>query len=277
MAHRWRLMAKEGGQAGMTAEKTVLYRKEGRIARIILNRPEVLNAEDMTFLADLTEAVHTLRDDPEVRVAIVTGAGRAFCAGVDLKALAGGTLDPRFFTDIEYLWNILENCDQAVICGIHGYCLGGGLQIALACDLRIASEDAVLGLPAVKECLIPGLGTFRLPRLIGMGRARELLLLGDSIDARRALEIGLVNAVVPREHLESRCLEQADRLLAVPQTSLRHIKRLSNLAFQTDFAGFLQAFVPAMTACLASPEHHAAMAAFRAEQAAKPASREVPG
>ncbi|MBI4840576.1 MAG: enoyl-CoA hydratase/isomerase family protein [candidate division NC10 bacterium] len=253
----------------MATERTVLYRREGPIARITLNRPEVLNAEDMAFLADLTEAVHTLRDDREVRVAILTGTGRAFCAGVDLKALSSGRLDPVFFMDIESLWDILENCDKAVLCGIHGYCLGGGLQIALACDLRIAADDAILGLPAVKECLIPGLGTYRLPRLIGMGRARELLLLGDTVGARRALEIGLVNAVVPRAELEARCLAMADRFLAVPHTSLIHIKRLSNLAFQTDFTQFMQAFIPAQQACLTSPEHEAAMAAFRAEQAAR--------
>jgi enoyl-CoA hydratase/carnithine racemase len=253
----------------MPTQKTVLYRTDGPIARITLNRPEVLNAEDMIFLADMTEAVHALRDDRKARVAIIAGAGRAFCSGVDLKALSSGRLDPSFFTEIEPLWDILENCDKAVICGIHGYCLGGGLQIALACYLRIASDDAVLGLPAVKECLIPGLGTYRLPRLIGMGRARELLLLGDTIDARRALEIGLVNAVVPRTELEARCLALAERLLALPHTSLSHIKRLSNLAYQTDFSRFMNAYVPAMHACLASPEHQAAMAAFRAEQVTK--------
>jgi enoyl-CoA hydratase/carnithine racemase len=253
----------------MPTEKTVLYRREGRIARITLNRPEVLNAEDMTFLTHLTDAIHALQADREARVAIVTGTGRAFCSGVDLKALASGRLPPAFFTDIEYLWDHLEHCDKAVICGIHGHCLGGGLQIALACDLRIAAEDAILGLPAVKECLIPGLGTYRLPRVIGMGRARELLLLGDPIDARRALEIGLVNEVVSRGKLEARCLAVAQRFLAIPHTSMSHIKRLSSLAFQTDFTHFMQAFVPAMQACLASPEHQAAMAAFRAEQAAK--------
>jgi enoyl-CoA hydratase len=253
----------------MHTEKAVLYRTDGRIARITLNRPEVLNAEDMTFLADMTEAIHALRDDRKARVALITGAGRAFCSGVDLKALSSGRLNPSFFNEIEPLWDILENCDKAVICGIHGYCLGGGLQIALACDLRIASDDAVLGLPAVKECLIPGLGTYRLPRLIGMARARELLLLGDTIDARRALEIGLVNAVVPRAELEAKCLAMAERFLAAPHTSMSHIKRLSNLAFQTDFAGCMRAYVPAQHECLASPEHAAAMAAYRAEQAAK--------
>ena len=253
----------------MHTNKAVLYRTDGRIARITLNRPEVLNAEDMTFLADMTEAVHALRDDRKARVAAIAGAGRAFCSGVDLKALSSGRLDPSFFTGIEPLWDILDNCDKAVICGIHGYSLGGGLQIALACDLRIASDDAVLGLPAVKECLIPGLGTYRLPRLIGMGRARELLLLGDTIDARRALEIGLVNVVVPRADLEARCLALADRLLALPHTSMSHIKQLSNLAFQTDFSHSMNAYVLAMQACLASPEHQAAMAAYRADRPAK--------
>jgi enoyl-CoA hydratase/carnithine racemase len=253
----------------MPAEKAVLYRTDGPIARIILNRPEVLNAEDMAFLADLTEAIHRLRDDREARVAVVTGAGRAFCAGVDLKALSSGRLDPSFFTDIEALWDILESCDKAVVCGIHSFCLGGGLQIALACDLRIAADDAILGLPAVKECLVPGFGPYRLPRLIGMGRARELLLLGDTVDARRALQIGLVNEVVPRADLEARCAALAARLLAVPGTSMIHTKRLSNLAFQTDFSGFMRAYIPAQQACLASPEHRAVMAAYRAEQAAK--------
>jgi enoyl-CoA hydratase/carnithine racemase len=253
----------------MPAEKAVLYRTDGPIARIILNRPEVLNAEDMAFLADLTEAIHRLRDDREARVAVVTGAGRAFCAGVDLKALSSGRLDPSFFTDIEALWDILESCDKAVVCGIHSFCLGGGLQIALACDLRIAADDAILGLPAVKECLVPGFGPYRLPRLIGMGRARELLLLGDTVDARRALEIGLVNEVVPRADLDARCTALAERFLAVPRTSMIHVKRLSNLAFQTDFSGFMQAYIPAQQACLASPEHQAAMAAYRAAQAAK--------
>jgi enoyl-CoA hydratase/carnithine racemase len=253
----------------MPTEKAVVYRVEGRIARITLNRPDVLNAEDMAFLADMSEAVHALRDDKEARVAIVTGAGRAFCSGVDLKALSSGRLDLSFFTALEPLWDILENCDKAVICGIQSYCLGGGLQIALACDLRIASEDAILGLPAVKECLVPGLGPYRLPRLIGMGRARELMLLGDTIDARRALEIGLVNEIVPRVDLEARCLALAERLLTVPHTSMVHIRRLSNLAFQSDFAGFMRAYIPAQQACLSSPEHTTAMAAYRAEQAAK--------
>jgi enoyl-CoA hydratase/carnithine racemase len=253
----------------MPTQKTVLYRTDGRIARITLNRPEVLNAEDMTFLADMTEAVHALRDDKDARAAIVSGAGRAFCSGVDLKALSSGRIHPSFFTGLEPLWDILENCDKAVICGIQSHCLGGGLQIALACDVRIAAEDAILGLPAVKECLVPGLGPYRLPRLIGMARARELLLLGDTIDARRALEIGLVNEVVPRANLEARCLALAERFLTAPRTSMVHIKRLSNLAFQTDFAGFMRAYVPAQRECLASPEHAAAMAAYRATQAAK--------
>jgi enoyl-CoA hydratase len=253
----------------MPREKTVLYRTDGRIARIILNRPEVLNAEDMTFLADMAKAVHALRNDKEARVAIVTGLGRAFCSGVDLKALSSGRTDPSFFTGLEPLWDILENCDKAVICGIQSYCLGGGLQIALACDLLIAAEDAILGLPAVKECLVPGLGPYRLPRLIGMGRARELLLLGDTIDARRALEIGLVKEVVPQVDLEARCLTLVERFLTVPCPSMVPIKRLSHLAFQTDFAGFMRAYVPAQHECLASPEHAAAMAAYRAEQAAK--------
>ncbi len=108
-----------------------------------------------------------------------------------------------------------------------------------------------------------------MPRLTGIGRARELLLLGESIDTRRALEIGLVNSLVPRDHLESACLSLAERLLAVPHTSLAHIKRLSYPAFQTDFTRFLQAFVPATQACLAPPEHAAGMAAFPGEQAAK--------
>jgi enoyl-CoA hydratase/carnithine racemase len=102
------------------------------------------SSEDMTFLADLTEVIHALQGNREARVAIVRGAGRAFCSGVDLKALSGGRPDPAFFTVIEDLWDILQESDKAVICAIHGYCLGGGRQVALAFDLRIGSGDAIV-------------------------------------------------------------------------------------------------------------------------------------
>lgn len=249
--------------------RTLRLEKDGKIARITLNRPEVLNAESVAFMDEMAEAVNAVRDDRRVRVLIIAGAGRAFCSGVDLRDLSSGAMDRRFFVDIEYIWDTLEHMDKAVICGIHGYCLGGGLQIALACDVRVATEDAILGLPAVRECLIPGLGVWRLPRLIGMGRAMELLLLGDTVSAQRAYEIGLVNWVVKADQLEGKLREVADRFLAVPHTSMRLTKRLAHLALTTDFKQFMEHFVPAEMTCLDSPEHRAAMEAFRAERGAK--------
>src|SRR4029453_7750021 len=147
----------------------------GEVARLTLDRPRVLNAGNRQWVADLNEAVRRLERAPEARVVVLTGAGRAFSTGVDLKELAAGEFGYADFVAWEDAMVAIERMDRLRLPGLKGHCLGGGLQLTLVCDYRLASEDALLGLPAVKECLIPSLALYRLPRLIGAARAPGLI------------------------------------------------------------------------------------------------------
>jgi len=150
-----------------------------------------------------------------------------------------------------------------VIAGIQGHCLGGGVQVAIACDVRIAANDLVLGLPAAMEAFIPGMATWRLPRLIGMGQARHLILSGENIGPDEAYRIGLVNQVVAQGDLESALQEWANRYQEVPQTTLKWVKHLTNQAFDLSFEEFLGEMDKAMEVVLESKEHLAARQAWR--------------
>jgi enoyl-CoA hydratase/carnithine racemase len=236
----------------------------GAVARVTLNRPEVLNAADAEWVAALGEVVRELGSSPAVRVVVVTGAGRAFSAGVDLGALARGEVSPAEFVAWEEAMTAIERMAPIVVAGINGHCLGGGLQLALVCDYRLASEDALLGLPAVRECLIPSMSLYRLPRLIGLARAKELILTGEPIRARDAERWGLVNRVVAAEEFQRALDETVERFLALPATSLGASKRLTSRAFDLDAATFRTEMEREFRACLASDEHRAAMTAIRA-------------
>jgi enoyl-CoA hydratase/carnithine racemase len=249
-------------------------RKRGPVGEIRLNRPEVLNAMGSAWPDDMLSAAKEMQDDPSIRVVVVTGEGRSFCSGLDLTQLAGGEIPDEFFIAAEHAYRALETMEKAVIAGIHGYCIGGGLQIAIACDVRIAADDAILGLPAVQEAFLPGMGTYRLPRLIGMGWARHLILSGESIGPEEAYRIGLVNKVVPRGDLESELEAWARQYLEVPRPSLTWAKRLSNQAYDLPFERFLDAFRSGMEAVLASEEHRAARRAWLARRAERDRRRD---
>src|SRR5438046_478408 len=152
---------------------------------------------------------------------------------------------------------------KPVIAAVRGHCIGGGLQIIITCDARIAADDAILGLPATKEAFLPGMGTYRLPRLIGAGWARHLILSGETIGAEEAHRIGLVNRVVPRADLEHELAAWAARYLEVPRPSLTWAKRLTNRAFDLSFEEFLAEIDRAMEVVLGSEEHQAARRAWR--------------
>ena len=243
--------------------KTAYLEKKGRIATITLNRPEVLNAADNQWVADLNALGDAVAQDDEVRVVIVTGAGRAFCTGIDLKALSAGEIKMEFFHGWERAMRLFETMEKVTIAGINGYCLGGGLQLAIACDIRVARDDARLGLPAVKECLIPGLAPYRLPRFIGMGRAKRLILSGDLITAREARDMGLVDYLFKPKGYEAKLNEVAERFLKTAPTSSRLCKMLTNRAFDTPFEPFLKDYFKAQQMAIESPEHKEAMAAYR--------------
>jgi enoyl-CoA hydratase/carnithine racemase len=186
----------------------VLYEKRGGIAYVTLNRPKVLNALDAATWADLRSAFEDARADSSVRGVILTGAGdRAFIAGADISELAHvdayeAEESSRFGQDV---LNLVENLGKPVIAAVNGFALGGGCETAMACTIRIAAEHAKFGQPEVQLGLLPGGGgTQRLPRLVGKGRALQLILTGETISAQEAWRIGLVNEVVPAANLIAR-------------------------------------------------------------------------
>lgn len=189
----------------MSNFKTVIYEKEGNIAYVTLNRPEVLNAYNIRMRDELYQVLGAIKDDPEVRVAIFRGAGeRAFCAGADLSEFLTAP-SPIIARQVRWerdVWGLFLSLPQPLIAALHGYVLGSGIEIALCCDIRVASDDAQFGLPEVGLGIIPAAGgTQTLPRVIGQARALEMMLTGRRISAKEAFDIGLINRVVPRNEL----------------------------------------------------------------------------
>jgi enoyl-CoA hydratase len=185
--------------------KNLLIKKGDNLGWVIINRPDKLNALNSETIKELRAAFLSFRDDPEVRAVILTGSGeKAFVAGADIRELVH--LDfaqgKQYALEGQELTKLIENFKKPIIAAINGYALGGGTEMALACHIRIASENAKMGQPEVKLGLIPGFGgTQRLARLVGKGKAMELILSGKIIDSKEAHEIGLVNRVVPQSEL----------------------------------------------------------------------------
>jgi enoyl-CoA hydratase/carnithine racemase len=213
----------------LSGNNTVLYKKQNGIARIILNRPEQLNAFSVRMRDELFEILTAVRDDDEVKVGILSAVGdKAFCAGADLSEFL--TAPPpvaarrvRWYRD---LWGLFIRIPQPLIAMLHGYVLGSGIEMALCCDLRIAASQARFGLPEVALGIIPAAGgTQTLPRTIGCGKALELLLTNDWIDAPEALRLGLVNRVVPQQDLNNQVENLARTMVAMDTAAARSIKR----------------------------------------------------
>jgi enoyl-CoA hydratase len=235
-----------------------------------LTRPEKLNATDDDSLRDLDRAAARAARDRGARAVIVRGRGRAFCTGIDLAALAGDEMPADWFRRWELALAKIEAIPVATVAAVQGPCLGGGLQITLCCDLRVAGDDASFGLSAVRHGIIPGLATYRLPRLIGMGAAREMMLLGDTWDAARAHAEGLVNRVVPGARLEAAAREVALRLAANVRAASVATKRLALRSGEPSFRRFLADYVTSQRRCWADPETHATLARYRAGRWSSP-------
>ncbi len=209
--------------------QNIIYEKKGRIAYVKINRPERMNAIDADTSRELYQAFSDFRDDDNLWVSIITGAGeKAFSAGADLVALsqafAGGGERMRFDTPFGGITRSLEIW-KPMIAAINGYCLAGGLEIALSCDIRVAAEHATFGLPEPTRAIIPGAGgTQRLPRAIPQSMAMELLLTGGRIDAQTALRCGLVSHVVPLAQVMSKAEEVAEAVCACGPLAVRAIK-----------------------------------------------------
>src|SRR5579885_397558 len=247
--------------------ETMRCEVDGPLARLRLNRPEVHNAANWAWVKDLVTATEYLEQQNDVHVVIVSGEGKSFCSGLDVKELAQGNLTPDWFATWEQGVMGLQELEAITIAAIQGYCLGGGLQVALACDLRIAATDAVLSIPAVREGVIAALGPMRLARLIGAGPAKQLCLLGHRFTPAEGQAPHLIGEVVTPDKLEEQALAMAQELLAIPFTALKHTKRQINEAFDFDETTLMTKFIAAQEDCLRSPEHKEVMAAYRETQA----------
>jgi enoyl-CoA hydratase/carnithine racemase len=245
----------------------ILLECEGPLARITLNRPEVLNAMNLAWVERLAATVGRVAAAPDVRVVVVRGAGRAFCAGLDLDMLAGEGMPVAFYELQERAFRGLEAMDKITIAAVHGHCLGGGVQLAIACDIRACSTDCRLGLPAVHEGLFPGMAPFRLPRLIGLGPARRLILSGELIRPEEALRLGLVDHLVPAAEFQAGLADIVGRYLAAPPTASVAAKRLMRQALDAPFEPVFEASRQWLADCLASPEVEAAKDAWRRRRA----------
>jgi enoyl-CoA hydratase len=209
------------------SEPTVLLRREGRLAFLTIHRPDKLNALNQQVEREMAARLHELEHDPSVGCLLLTGSGdRAFVAGADIREFAGRTpLEQRQAMSFPRIFDVMAAFPKPVIAAIHGFCLGGGCELAASCDLRVASTAARFGQPEINLGLLPGGGgTQRLPRLIGLGWASRLILTGEMIDAATALRIGLVEEVVEPDRLEARARELGETIASKSPVALRLAK-----------------------------------------------------
>jgi len=221
-------------------EQTVLWERADNVGVITLNRPDAMNALTVGMLEELERIVDDVEGDPDLRVLILTAAGeKAFCVGADLKARAAeyeaGTVHDPLGDLIRRVQRRFETSDKPIVAALFGYVLGGGLELALACDLRVATDSAQLGFPEARVGSMPGVGgTQRTTRLIGAARAKELMFTGERIPAAKALEWGLVNRVVPDGELTKAAEELATSIARNAPLSLGRIKAAVNRALDVD-------------------------------------------
>ncbi|HET7698806.1 MAG TPA: enoyl-CoA hydratase-related protein [Vicinamibacterales bacterium] len=234
------------------------------IATVVIDRPEVKNALDLATVDEMRAALQTLAANRDAAVLIITGAGdAAFVSGADINDIRARGRDEGLAAINSSLFSEIERFPRPTIAAINGYALGGGCELALACDLRIAADTAKFGQPELGLGIIPGAGaTQRLPRIIGMGRARHLILTGDIIDAKQALEIGLVTAIAPPGQLQIRARELAKKVLRQGPLAARLAKVALNASARVDMDSGLLIETLAQAICYASDDKLEGTAAF---------------
>jgi enoyl-CoA hydratase len=245
--------------------ETLLLERRGRVAIITINRPEKLNALNIKTREEGAALIEELRSDDSVGVVVITGAGeKAFVAGADIAEFAGRTaMMQRDVMVSRSLFNAIDSFPKPVIAMINGYCLGGGCELALACDIRIASENASFGQPEIKLGIIPGGGgTQRLTRLVGEGKAMEMILTGEIIDAKTAFAIGLINQLVPLDQLESKTMEIANRIAEKSPIALSLAKEAVKIASRSNLDEGLRREVDLFALCFSTEDKDEGVAAF---------------
>jgi enoyl-CoA hydratase/carnithine racemase len=253
--------------------ENVLYEKKGPIAYITINRPKVLNALNAKTISELRSAFEETRDDFEVRGVIFTGAGdKSFAAGADISEMANDTpLTAQEKTRTgQALTDLVENLGKPVIAAVNGFALGGGCELSMASTIRIASETAKFGQPEVRIGVMPGYGgTQRLPRLVGRGRALQLILSGEIIDAQEAYRIGLVNEVVPAANLIARAEAVLNQIISNAPVGVKYSIEAVNKGLDTSLAEGLVLEASLFAICAGTEDKKEGTSAFLAKRAPK--------
>jgi enoyl-CoA hydratase len=246
--------------------QTLLYSVSSRVGVVTINRPDKLNALNAEAKSELKLLFTSIKSDSSVDVVIVTGAGeKSFVAGTDIKELAelNGETGKEFSAKGQEVFDLIENLGKPVIAAVNGYALGGGCELALACHIRIASENAKFGQPEVNLGIIPGYGgTQRLARLIGRGRSMEMILTGNLIDAQEALRVGLVNRVVPQTELLPTATKLAESIVGKGQIAIRMALKAVNMTQEATLSEGEQLEVSLFGVCCDTEDFKEGTAAF---------------
>ncbi|MCX6671881.1 MAG: enoyl-CoA hydratase-related protein [Euryarchaeota archaeon] len=245
--------------------KNIIVEKKNGVGTITMNRPQVLNALDIQTIEELTNAVTELENDHSIHVAVLTGKDKAFIAGADIKQMQTmNTIQAKTFASLGHsLCHSIENSRLPYIAAINGYALGGGCEVMMACDLIIASTTAKIGQPEINLGIHPGFGgTQRLPRLVGTLKAKELLLIGDPIDAQEALRIGLINKVIEPEKLMEETEKIAQKIATKSGVQTHCIKTLVNTGVNIDLLSACTLEISSFSSGFATEDQKEGMAAF---------------
>jgi enoyl-CoA hydratase len=243
----------------------VSYEIKGHVAVLTINRPEALNALNYNVLQDLAQAVSRAETDGDVYVLILTGAGKAFVAGADISLMKDfSAVEAKAFAEFaNALFSRIETMSKPSIAAVNGYALGGGCELCMSCDIRLAGTKAKFGQPEVGLGITPGFGgTQRLSRLVGTSKAKEMILTAETIGAEEALRIGLVSKVVPDEELMNTALEMANKIAANAQIAVRQSKDAINKGMQCDIQTGLSYEAQAFAVCFSTEDQKDAMTAF---------------
>jgi len=244
---------------------TVVFESEGPVAVLRISRPAAMNALNTDVLEDLEAALEVVEADPALRVAILTGEGNAFVAGADIKEMVTKTpLEARAFTQLGHrVFRRIEEMDTVVIAAINGFALGGGMELALACDIILASERARVGLPEVGLGIHPGFGgTQRLPRMVGRWKAKELILTARQLSAAEAREAGLVNEVYPPDALLEEARRMAHKIAGMGPVAVKLAKHVVNRGTEIDLDTALNYEIESVSLCFASEDRVEGLQAF---------------
>jgi enoyl-CoA hydratase len=252
--------------------QTFEYSLDQGIALVKLNRPSKLNSIDAVMVREFGELVANVRTDRSVRVLVFTGNGRAFCAGADISHLAGIGSSGEFMAFIETIqlaFSAIDDLDRPTIAAVNGLAFGGGCELAIACDLRIMAEEALIGVPEIKIGVLPGAGgTQRLSHMLPPAIAKQMIYFGEPVTAQKAMQFGLVNEVVPSAQVLETALEWARRLLKMPPLAVRCAKMLVHAGVNADLKTGIEAERQAMGFLFGTEDRVEGMGAFLQKRAA---------